>query len=108
MNEFQQAQFVLLVLGIGVGVGDVYVRFRPDDKKEGRVASVDGFVASVFNKGALELGAREAFADDLRFERDAFFHWEPLVIFRTPGLSLFVSMICMDGWVEWFGVEWKE
>ena len=96
MYKLQQTEFVLSILGIGIAgcnIGDVDVGTCTDNEEEGCVASVDCFVASVFDEGALEFGAGEALTDDFGFESYAFFHGEPLVVFGTAGLTLFVTIV---------------
>lgn len=99
--EFQQSQFVLVILHFTAGGGyagrvvrrpRVDIGLGPHDEEQTGVPSVDDFEAAIFEEGALEFGAGEAFAYDFRFERDAFRHVHPFVVGGEAGLALFVAV----------------
>merc|ERR1719232_2449717 len=94
--EFEQSQLILVILrALSIatllcdtcgGFPDVDVRLRPDDEEEAGVPPVYDLEAAVLKEGALQLAAREALADDLRFERDSLLHVHPLIVGREAGL----------------------
>ena len=99
--EFQQSQFVLVILrlppgGYTVRRPRVDIGLGPHDEEQTGVPSVDDFKAAIFEEGALEFGPGEAFAYDFRFERDAFRHVHPFVVGGEAGLALFVAVRVRD------------
>ena len=88
VDELQHSHLILIVFGTLPGIN---VGLGPDDEEKAGVPPVDHLESTVFQKGALQLGPGQAFADDFRFQGHPLLHGHPLIIGGQAGLPLLVS-----------------
>jgi hypothetical protein len=87
MNEFKHTQFIFTV----AIDWHAHISLGTNNEEKTGVTAVNDLVTTVLQKGALQLGTTQAFANDFRFQSDAFLHGDPFVIGGQTSLALFVS-----------------
>lgn len=79
VDELQNGKFIA-----------IFIIVYADDEVQGSISPVDDAIVPVFYKGALAFTSRQAFANQLALQSDAFANAQKLVVLSQSGLALLV------------------